>query len=58
MGVTLSAAKHLAFSVTHEDEILRLSPQDDIATQSLEGESTDRLPAERVDLKITTNIFP
>jgi hypothetical protein len=55
----LSAAKHLAFSVTHEDEILRLSPQDDIATQSLMGQSTDnRLPAERVDLKITTNIFP
>jgi len=37
MGVMLSAAKHLAFSVTYEDEILRLSPQDDIATQSLKG---------------------
>jgi hypothetical protein len=38
MAVMLSAAKHLAFSVTYEDEILRLPPQDDIATQSLEGE--------------------
>ena len=38
IDVMLSAAKHLAFSVTYEDEILRLSPQDDIATQSLEGE--------------------
>jgi hypothetical protein len=38
MAVMLSAAKHLAFSATYEDEILRLSPQDDIATQSLEGE--------------------
>ena len=27
-----------AFSVTYKDEILRLSPQDDIATQSLTGE--------------------
>ena len=34
-GVMLSAAKHLAFSVTCEDEILRLSPQDDIPTQLL-----------------------
>jgi hypothetical protein len=30
-----------------------------IATQSLEGESADnRLPAERVDLKITADISP
>jgi hypothetical protein len=35
--VMLSAAKHLAFSVAYEDEILRLSPQDDIATQSRRG---------------------
>jgi hypothetical protein len=34
----LSAAKHLAFSATYKDEILRLLPQDDIATQSLGGE--------------------
>ena len=34
MAVVLSAAKHLAFSAMYEDEILRLSPQDDIATQS------------------------
>jgi hypothetical protein len=33
----MSAAKHLAFSVTYEDEILRLLPQDDIPTQSLTG---------------------
>jgi hypothetical protein len=33
-GVMLSAAKHLAFSAIYEDEILRLLPQDDIATQS------------------------
>jgi hypothetical protein len=38
MAVMLSAAKHLAFSVTCEDEILRLLPQDDIPTQSLAGE--------------------
>jgi len=30
----LSNAKDLAFSVTYEAEILRLSPQDDIAAQS------------------------
>jgi len=34
----LSNAKHLAFSDTYKDEILRLSPQDDIATQSPTGE--------------------
>ena len=34
IAVMLSKAKHLAFSVAYEDEILRLSPQDDIATQS------------------------
>jgi len=34
----LSAAKHLAFLATYDDEILRLSPQDDIAAQSLMGE--------------------
>ena len=33
-GVMLIAAKHLAFSAIYEDEILRLLPQDDIATQS------------------------
>ena len=33
----LSAAKHLVLSVAYEDEILRLSPQDDIATQSQRG---------------------
>jgi hypothetical protein len=31
-------AKNLAFPATYECEILRLSPQDDIATQSLAGE--------------------
>ena len=31
-----SAAKHLVFSATYEDEILRLPPQDDITTQSRE----------------------
>jgi hypothetical protein len=31
-------AKNLAFPVTYEGEILRLSPQDDIATQSRDGE--------------------
>jgi len=30
----LSNAKHLAFSVTYRDEILRASPQDEISTQS------------------------
>jgi len=33
----LSGAKHLAFSSGYEVEILRLSPQNDIATQSLAG---------------------
>ncbi len=37
VAVMLSAVKHLAFSVTYEDEILRLSPQDDIATQPRRG---------------------
>jgi hypothetical protein len=31
-------AKNLAFPVAYGSEILRLSPQDDIATQSLAGE--------------------
>jgi hypothetical protein len=31
-------AKNLAFTGTYKSEILRLSPQDDIATQSLKGE--------------------
>jgi hypothetical protein len=30
-------AKNLAFPATYEGEILRLSPQDDIATQSRDG---------------------
>jgi hypothetical protein len=30
----INSAKRLEFSVTYEDEILRLSPQDDITTQS------------------------
>jgi hypothetical protein len=30
-------AKNLAFTGTYESEILRLSPQDDIATQSQRG---------------------
>ena len=33
----MSEAKHLEFSGTYEDEILRLWPQDDIATQSRHG---------------------
>jgi hypothetical protein len=35
VGVMLSGANISNFSVTCEDEILRLSPQDDITTQSL-----------------------
>jgi hypothetical protein len=31
-------AKNVAFPATYEGEILRLSPQDDIATQSVTGE--------------------
>jgi hypothetical protein len=34
-------AKNLAFPGTYEGEILRLSPQDDIATQSLAGEKIE-----------------
>jgi hypothetical protein len=41
LAVMLSSAKRLVFSVTREDEILRLPRQDDIATQS-EGE--EKLP--------------
>ena len=35
----LSKAKHLAFSSGYEVEILRLSPQNDTATQSQAGEA-------------------
>ncbi|HEV8726198.1 MAG TPA: SMP-30/gluconolactonase/LRE family protein [Candidatus Binatia bacterium] len=37
----LSGAKHLAFSVSYEDEILRLSAQNDITTQFLKGEEAN-----------------
>ena len=33
----INSAKHLEFSTGYEVEILRLSPQNDIATQSLRG---------------------
>jgi hypothetical protein len=39
MAVMLSGAKHLAFLVTYKHEILRLSPQDDIASQSPCGDN-------------------
>jgi hypothetical protein len=42
LGVMLSGAKHPVFSVVCEAEIFRLSPQDDITTQSLEGEEIRR----------------
>jgi hypothetical protein len=35
-------AKNLAFPATYEGEILRLSPQDDIATRSVGGRSKDQ----------------
>jgi hypothetical protein len=35
-------AKNLAFHATYEGEMLRLSPQDDVATQTLEGEEICR----------------
>jgi hypothetical protein len=35
-------AKNLAFPATCEDEILRLSPHDEIATQSVAGEDKDK----------------
>jgi hypothetical protein len=38
-------AKNLAFPATYEGEILRLSPQDGIATQSPEGEEVSKLTA-------------
>ena len=41
IDVVLSNAKHLAILVAYEDEILRLSPQDDIATQSLSEGGAD-----------------
>jgi hypothetical protein len=34
MIVILNEVKNLAFSIAYEDEILRLAPQGDIATQS------------------------
>ena len=37
----LSAAKHLTFSATCEDEILRLRLRMTVATQSLAGEGKD-----------------
>ena len=49
--VMLSKAKHLAFSSGYEVEILRLSPQNDIATQSPRGEGIK--PAKTVALMIT-----
>jgi hypothetical protein len=36
-------AKNLGFTVTYEGEILRLSPQDDIATLSHQGEGRMRV---------------
>jgi len=38
LAVMLSKAKHLAFSSGYEVEILRLSPQNDIETQSQKGD--------------------
>ena len=38
MDVMLSKAKHLVFSGCYKVEILRLTPQNDIATQSPTGE--------------------
>ena len=35
-------AKNLAFPATYKGEILRLSPQDDIATQSVTGKDKGR----------------
>jgi hypothetical protein len=35
----INSAKHLAFLVTYKHEILRLSPQDDIASQSPYGDN-------------------
>jgi hypothetical protein len=37
MAVMLSAPKHLTLLDTYGNEILRLPPQDDIATQFSEG---------------------
>ena len=42
LDVMLSKAKHLAFSSGYEVEILRLSPQNDIATQFLFGGKGER----------------
>jgi protein SCO1 len=39
LGVMLSGAKHLSFSSRIQREILRLSPQDDIGTGALKGET-------------------
>ena len=55
MAVMLSAAKHLVFSATYEDEILRPSPQDDIATPSCEGKGRVRLKNESHSPMIFTN---
>jgi hypothetical protein len=43
IDVMLSKAKHLAFSGCYKVEILRLRPQNDIATQSLKGEEAKKL---------------
>ena len=40
----LSGAKHLVASITYEDEILRLPPQDDIKTQAPRGEECNYGP--------------
>jgi hypothetical protein len=48
----LSKAKHLVFSSGYEVEILRLPPQNDIATQSRRGED---IGGPIVEIKLTTS---
>ena len=49
-------AKNLAFPATYENEILRLSPQDDIATQSLKGEEITRRETLIIDAGICPSV--
>jgi hypothetical protein len=53
----LSKAKHLAFSSGFEVEILRLSPQDDMATQSPRGEGPGAAIERGIAIVVVTAAF-
>ena len=50
----INSAKHLEFSIGYEVEILRLSPQNDIATQSLRGNDWGAHAGRRIEFTAGT----